>query len=132
MTVEYQILIILFIHWVGDFLFQTEWMAMNKSSKWSALLAHTGLYSIIFWITGLALYIFKNHGMDSMDYLHVFEFVVITFVCHTATDYFTSRWTKNLREQNKYYGFPSFFSVVGLDQWLHALQLIVTFALIMN
>lgn len=130
MTVEYQIIIILFVHWVADFLFQTKWMAENKSSQWYPLLAHTITYTFIFWIAGLTAYIIKNRGMASIDYLHIFEFVVITFICHTITDYFTSRWTKRLREQEKYYGFPSFFSVIGLDQWLHALQLIVTFTIL--
>jgi hypothetical protein len=53
-------------------------------------------------------------------------FTSITFICHFITDYLTSRWTSKLYKDSKFYGFPSFFSVIGFDQWLHFAQLILT------
>jgi len=32
-------------HLVGDFLFQTTWMAVNKSTKWLPLLTHVTVYT---------------------------------------------------------------------------------------
>ena len=34
-------------HLVGDFLFQTTWMASNKATKWMPLLAHVVVYTTI-------------------------------------------------------------------------------------
>ena len=32
-------------HLVGDFLFQTSWMAMNKDKQWIPLLVHSSIYT---------------------------------------------------------------------------------------
>lgn len=41
---------ILFCHWLFDFVFQTDKQAKGKSKNWSDLLAHTSLYSFLwFW-----------------------------------------------------------------------------------
>lgn len=33
-------------HLVGDYLFQTNWMAMNKAKKWLPLFTHSLVYSL--------------------------------------------------------------------------------------
>lgn len=33
-------------HFVGDYLFQTTWMAENKARQWSALLIHCTIYTL--------------------------------------------------------------------------------------
>ncbi|MFD2445148.1 DUF3307 domain-containing protein [Bacillus sp. CGMCC 1.16607] len=58
-------------HFIGDYLFQTSWMAMNKAKKWDALLVHSFVYtlcvSIVAWIGfgGLSIWaillIFLSH-----------------------------------------------------------------------
>ncbi|RFU69542.1 DUF3307 domain-containing protein [Peribacillus saganii] len=46
--------ILLIGHLIGDYLFQTNWMAMNKAKKWDALLVHSAVYTLcialIAWI----------------------------------------------------------------------------------
>lgn len=37
-------------HLVGDYLFQTSWMAMNKAKHWGALLVHSAVYTIVLYI----------------------------------------------------------------------------------
>lgn len=117
MNVYYQILIILFIHWVADFLYQTKDMAVNKSSSNLWLFRHVAVYSSVWFFVGIAIF----------DIAQVALFTIITFISHFITDYITSRWTKKLYNIGKYYGFPSFFSVIGLDQYLHYLQLILCY-----
>jgi hypothetical protein len=117
MKTEYQIIAIIFIHWVADFLLQTQKMAMNKSKDNYWLFAHVFVYSMAWFFIGL--FFFKP--------MPVILFTVTTFICHFITDYLTSRWTSKLYKQEKYYGFPAFFSVIGLDQFLHYLQLILCY-----
>jgi hypothetical protein len=40
-------------HLVGDFLFQTAWMARYKHSQWAPLLAHVAAYTLIVTVAGL-------------------------------------------------------------------------------
>lgn len=128
MTPGIQILIILFIHWVADFLLQTKDMAMNKSKSNFWLALHVGVYALTFFIPGIFFGAYS--GYFTADQLVVFT--IVTFVCHFVTDYLTSRWTSKLYADQKFYGFPSFFSVIGLDQFLHYLQLILTYEFLVN
>lgn len=112
--------VLIVIHWVADFVLQTDWQAKNKSSRWDALLLHTGNYSIFFGIVGA--FIVPAHQFDELIY-----FVLITFAAHTATDYFTSRLNSKLWKANKVH---EFFVSVGFDQVLHYGQLFLTYHLL--
>jgi hypothetical protein len=116
-----EVLSILFIHWVADFLFQTEKMATMKSKDTNWLLIHVSVYSFTWFFIGAFF-----------DPVKSALFFGITFICHFLTDYVTSRWTSKLYKNSKFYGFPSFFSVIGLDQWLHYFQLIISYEFIKN
>lgn len=39
-------------HFVGDFLFQTSWMASNKATKWLPLFTHVTIYTFIVFLFG--------------------------------------------------------------------------------
>lgn len=118
-TMEAFILIVL-VHFIADFIFQAEKWSLGKSRNWVALLKHTVTYSI-FWIP--VTWTATGSLTDSV------LFFIITFVAHTATDYVTSRIVSK-RFADKYYGspIPNFgaFTMVGFDQVLHYLQLILT------
>ena len=130
-------LIILFIHFVSDFIFQDEKWSTTKSVNIISLLKHTLTYSLIWATVGvlLSLYlsIYKDIQIGELVFKMTLYFTLITFVAHTITDYFTSKVTKRLYEQKKFgSSIPNlgFFTVVGLDQWLHAIQLFLTFELV--
>jgi uncharacterized protein DUF3307 len=89
--------ILLAIHFVADFILQSDWMATNKSKNWRALLCHTALYALCFSLYGWA-------------------FVFITFALHTLTDAITSKITSYLWKQNARHWF---FVVIGADQLIH-------------
>lgn len=125
------LLIGLFIHWFADFVLQTHKQAMNKSSSWAALLAHTWGYTVIWWIVLLYVRIYDSVTHDISPLfswsLHqgggILLFCLITFVAHTVTDYITSREAKKFFDVKNYH---NGFVVVGFDQILHYIQLYFT------
>jgi hypothetical protein len=114
------VLSILLIHWFADFVLQTDWEAKNKSNDNNALLQHTSKYSLV-WMALSLVYCMYDGSLWMM------LFAPITFVLHTITDYFTSRLNTKLFKVNKIH---EFFVSIGFDQWLHFLQLILTYQLL--
>ncbi len=117
----YIVLGILFIHWFADFVCQTDKEAKNKSTSWKALLSHTIFYSFI-WLAAITFY-----GAITNSSIIILLFVPITFVIHTATDYYTSRVNKVLWDNKEVH---NFFVSIGFDQFLHFTQLLLTFYLL--
>ena len=113
---------ILILHWVFDFIFQTDWQAKNKNNNIWALLSHVTVYTLC-WIVGIPFMV-KN-SFDFGEQLMVF--LIITFICHFITDFFTSKVTKNYFEKKNYH---MGFIVVGFDQLLHIFQLVFTYKLV--
>jgi len=119
-----QVLFILVMHGVADFLLQTKDMALGKSSSNYWLSLHVFYYAL--GITPVAMMLWGFIGYHG-QYIAML-WVLINAGLHWITDYYTSRWTKRLREQEKYYGFPSFFMVIELDQLIHYTCLFVTYS----
>ena len=113
--------IIIFIHWISDFVLQTDWQAQNKSKNNFALLTHTSNYSMV-WLLPMCL-VFGKIFWSSI------YFGVITFITHTITDYFTSRLNSKLWSAGKVH---YFFVSVGFDQVLHYGQLFLTYYYLLN
>ena len=102
------ILIILIVHFIGDFVFQLRSDAHAKSSNNLALLRHVGMYSVPLLIIG-PLYAALNG------------------ILHFMTDYVTSRLSKSFWGKGKE---KSFWTIIGLDQTLHMIALFGTYVLI--
>lgn len=118
-------LFIIVIHWIADFVFQDEKWAINKSKNNLALLSHTIVYSCIWLIPAFCLL-----GIENGTY-----FVLITFLAHTITDYFTSKIVSKKFNKNQLgSSIPNLgaFSVIGFDQVLHYVQLFLTFYMLNN
>jgi hypothetical protein len=99
---------LLAIHFVGDFVLQTDWQAKNKSKNFIALLRHTCVYSLLFLPFG-------------------FVFALVTFITHTVTDAITSRLTAYFWAKQQSH---NFFVVVGADQLVHFFTLALTYRLL--
>jgi len=110
------ILVLLLIHWYGDFFLQNDWMAQNKSVNNEALAAHVGVYTLILF---LGIFIFR-FGIDTNDIL---LFALINGVIHFGVDFITSRASSYFYKKGDRH---NFFVVVGLDQTIHFLTLFVT------
>ena len=91
------VLLILVLHWLSDFVLQTDWMAKNKSTSNKALGLHILVYSIPFLVIG-------------------WKFALFNGVLHFGVDYVTSRMSKKFYEKGDIH---NFFVVIGFDQVLH-------------
>lgn len=131
---------ILIIHWIADFVIQTDKQAKGKSKNWNDLLSHTSVYSLVWLFVGLCIYLqqFRPYNpehnlMMNSHWKHYIPlgllFVLVTFIAHTVTDYFTSRLNSKLWAEGKVH---YFFVSIGLDQILHYVQLFLTYKLLIG
>ena len=112
----YVILWLLFVHWFADFVCQPDKWAKNKSKSNAILASHVFLYSVIISVVGV--------GVLNVGLMPVLWMFILSFVCHFTTDYVTSRITGHLYAKGDIH---NFFVVIGIDQFLHAVQLILTY-----
>lgn len=136
MEIKY-ILLLVVLHYIADFILQDEDWATEKSTDDKKLILHTSVYSVatgvgLFFFT---LYQFATTGVEYVTPLGILYFTVLTFIFHTLTDYFTSKVVKIKFDQGEYgSAIPNLgaFSIIGFDQLLHIVQLLVTFHIIFN
>lgn len=124
----YNILLIIIGHYIADFVLQNEKIAINKSKNSNVLFNHAVYYSSAWFI----ILLFNNIDIDLFKIL---IFVIITFIFHFSTDFISSRITSRLFKKKIFYtNIPNFgaFSIIGLDQVFHYVQLFLTFKLIYN
>ena len=106
-------ILILFTHWVADFVLQTRWMADNKSKRWDALGLHVGVYTLTFLLVMLFC----------ANWLIALQFCAINGALHFLTDAITSRVTSYFWKEKKV---AAFFMVIGFDQFIHSSTLLLT------
>ena len=124
----YEILGIILLHWIADFVLQSHEDAVGKYKSIKHLLNHTISYSIVMWL-GIVTITSRiaNIPLHSKWIDGIFLFWLITLVTHTLIDYFTSKWSHKLFKQKKYH---EFFTLLGFDQVLHSFQLFITYRLL--
>lgn len=98
-----KILMLVWIHWLADFVCQTDYMAKGKSKSIKILSYHVWIYSVMFLPFGWKMF-------------------AVNFVTHWIIDYFSSRATSKLWAKGDVH---NFFVVIGLDQALHLTTLIL-------
>lgn len=91
-------------HFVADFIFQTDRMALNKSTSSRWLTSHVCVYTLFLIPFGP-------------------KFALINGLAHWITDFISSRMTTALWKQQKRH---LFFVVIGLDQAVHMTCLFAT------
>jgi len=93
------------MHWVTDFVFQSDAMALQKSENNWVLGKHCLVYSLPIAFPFLIFGLLKA--------LVVF---VVFFLTHFSIDYVTARLNKKFWLNNKRH---EFFVMIGFDQFLH-------------
>lgn len=99
------ILSIIWLHFIADFILQSNYMALNKSKSVMALSYHCIVYSVPFLVFGP-------------------EYALLAGVFHFPIDFITSKITAKLYEQQR---IGLFFKVIGLDQAIHMTVLVLTY-----
>lgn len=102
----YIIIGLCFLHFVSDFVLQTDEMAKNKSSCNKALTLHVAIYSIPFMILINPVYGLVNG------------------IIHWYVDFVSSRVSSKLYKKGDIH---NFFVVIGFDQFIHIATLIITY-----
>ncbi|MHA6260080.1 DUF3307 domain-containing protein [Sporosarcina sp. CAU 1771] len=100
-------------HLVGDFLFQTNWMAINKSTKWVPLLSHCTVYTASLFSLALV-----------GNYVLPIEVIVLLFVSHIVLDRrkFVVWWVERIMNSK---GPESKWLKIVVDQVFHILILAI-------
>jgi Protein of unknown function (DUF3307) len=117
MLTLHEIFIILIVHWIADFILQTDADAKGKSTSFKHLLSHTSTYWLVWISVAISLSGFIDLKIGIL-------FSIITFFAHTITDYFTSKWVKKSFDKQD---FHNGFVKIGFDQLLHYGQLFLTY-----
>lgn len=128
-----QLAILLTLHFIGDFVCQTNWMAVNKSQSNWALTVHVLTYTAVFALVIVTVPRWIGVPMPGQPVL----FVGVTGGLHWVTDWCTSRVTSRLwfvvgaTADTRHEGYVAvkvqyddskrhwFFVVIGFDQLIH-------------
>lgn len=112
------LLLLFFLHWFGDFVCQTRWMADNKSKNLAALTSHVAVYTLVLTF-GVLFYVGLWGGLNEW----LLYFALANFVLHWLTDITTSQFTKYFWAKKDIH---KFFATIGFDQFIHQVCLVVT------
>lgn len=105
-------LLILFAHWVSDFVLQSDQMAVNKSRSIKWLSYHVLAYTI-----GMFFIILVIWGSVNIYW------ILLNGVLHWCTDFMTSKINSQLWKMERRH---DFFVMVGFDQLIHYACLLFT------
>jgi hypothetical protein len=123
-------LCLLAVHWLADFVAQTNWQASNKSKDNLALGAHVAVYTLVL-----------SFGVDFLfvgaSWAKWTQFLVLNAILHFWTDWVTSRINSRLFVvqfettiipwvMKRDFNLHNFFMSVGFDQLIHQVTLAVT------
>lgn len=102
-------LIPIWIHWLADFVLQSDKMAKNKSTSNKWLLCHASTYTAV------------------LSICFGWQYGLVNGLVHLVVDYCTSRATSALWKKGEVH---YFFVVIGFDQAIHITTLLLTLPLL--
>jgi hypothetical protein len=116
------VMAVLLNHGFADFLLQSKNMATQKSISKYWLSVHVLAYTAGMIPLGVMVWILSGNPFYGLGWL------LGNGTMHWVTDYYTSKWTSKLYANQQFYtpnkyvkfvNFPSFFSVIEMDQCIH-------------
>jgi len=122
-------LALIWIHFVADFVFQSDKMAINKSTSINWLTKHAFAYGIVFFVVGVLVMLFLPYwGLPiPLVYEYIMLWAMFSFFnmsTHFMVDYITSKITTYYWNKEKRH---AFFVTIGIDQAIHLTILFLTF-----
>lgn len=99
-----KIIAVIWIHWIADFVLQSDKMARGKSSSLKWLSIHIAVYTLPLLIFG-------------------WKYALFNGAMHWIIDLFSSKATSYLWKKQDVH---NFFVVIGLDQALHMTLLVLS------
>lgn len=123
--------ILFFLHFVGDFLLQSRKMGKNKGKNIYWLMFHVFIYTtFVYW--GWACFL----GFNEYSFYGMFGAYHLISITHFLTDFITSKISSymytqaidiNLSQKNRNIWEYGFWSIIGLDQLIHIISLILIY-----
>lgn len=105
MSTAMWVVYLMFLHWMADFVMQSDEMAQKKAVEWEWLFAHCSVYYVVFAIGTLN----PVYG-------------VVLGLIHYPVDFITSRKNRDLWSRGETHWF---FVNVGFDQFIHLLTIVL-------
>ncbi len=115
----FYLLWIFLLHTIADFVFQTRWMAENKSKNMAALFYHIMEYTFVIFL-GITIIMGIKFGLI---------YSIINGIIHLITDFITSKISSYAYKSNKN---KLFWTMIGFDQLIHISSLLITLAILTN
>lgn len=125
----YDILLIIWAHFVADFMLQNDKMAQNKSTSNIWLTNHIMVYSAAMLGIMAPFVYFMDAANSHIQLMWLLVWVAINGALHWITDWCSSRATSYLWQKGDRH---NFFVVVGADQAIHLSTMVVTWAWLFN
>jgi hypothetical protein len=117
------IMTVIAMHWVADFVLQSDWQAKNKSKNNLALLLHVTTYTVCIFVCGIFLL-----TQLTPENIKIWElWALANGIVHFGVDYVTSRINTYLWSKGRVH---DFFVMVGFDQVIHYVCLFGSLAFI--
>ena len=107
-------------HMVGDYIFQTRWMAEKKTELYTALFTHAAIYTCSIWVASLLCALASGFAPAEMVSRGLsLPCVLFVFVTHSIIDKrgITKWWCKNVTKSNRVW------LIIMTDQALHIVVL---------
>lgn len=118
------VILLLFAHFVADFIAQDDYTAINKSKRYFVCALHCFEYTFYIVLFSTFLWIAKVINLSDFN---IFFIISIIFVSHFIIDSITSRINSYLWKNEKRHWF---FVCIGFDQFLHVSILMLTFGML--
>lgn len=129
----YTFVFIIILHWISDFVYQDKKWAEDKHKNYKSLFKHSVTYSLVWYV--FIIFLLPNDWEWRNYVLGSISFTCITFISHLIITYFSSKIINHLFLigcENKNIPNTGAFSMIGLGQTIHYIQLILTYHFIVK
>lgn len=137
-----EIVIILFSHWLGEYLSMTNEQREKNDATLKSIVNHSLRYSLTWVFLAVWIFVVPYVGIiTEKNFFNSFLFVIITFVSHGSVDYIFSSIKSKIKakkirvKNNQFNAFKikgketteEFINIESFSQFLHLVQIFTTY-----